>query len=147
MDKVIHHSVRLACGCQKAFEMFTVNECLQKWLTEKADVEPNVGGKYELFWNPKDRENDSTIGCKVLAINEDKFVCFEWKGPIRFKHFMNAASPLTCVTVFFIPCEEGCEVHLLHTGWRDTNEWEQARQWFNEQWKTALTQLQKCINS
>lgn len=55
MDKVIHHSVRLACGCQKAFEMFTVNECLQKWLTEKADVEPKVGGKYELFWNPKDR--------------------------------------------------------------------------------------------
>ena len=147
MDKVIHHSVRLACGCQKAFEMFTVNECLQKWLTEKADVESKVGGKYELFWNPKDRENDSTIGCKVLATNEDKFVRFEWKGPIRFKHFMNAASPLTCVTVFFIPCEEGCEVHLLHTGWRDTNEWEQARQWFNEQWKTALTQLQKCINS
>lgn len=147
IGKIIYHSAKLKCSCQKAFEMFTVSECLQKWLTQQADVQPRVGGKYELFWNPKNREDDSTIGCKVLAISESKFVCFEWKGPARFKQFMNIAKPLTCVTVFFIPCEEDCEVHLLHTGWRDTDDWGQARQWFDEQWKTALTQLQKCINS
>jgi ribulose bisphosphate carboxylase small subunit len=34
-------------------------------------------------------------------------------------------------------------VHLLHTGWRDTAEWEEARQWFQGQWKQTPTQLAK----
>jgi len=146
MDKVIFHSVRLRCDVKKAFEMFTVNAHLEKWLTEEADVEPRVGGKYELFWNPEDRENDSTIGCKVLAIQPDEFLCFEWKGPKQFRHFMNERRPLTNVVVFFIPHGEETEVYLLHTGWEDTREWEEARQWFDKSWATAFTELEKHVN-
>ena len=78
-DKIIYHSTRLKCDLKKAFQMFTVNKHLEKWLTQVADVEPKVGGKYELFWNPQDRENDSTIGCKILALQPNKFLSFEWK--------------------------------------------------------------------
>ena len=108
-----------------------------------ADVEPKVGGKYEPFWNPEDRENDSTIGCKVLAITPGRLLCFEWKGPKQFKHFMNVVRPLTNVVVFFVPHPEGSEIHLLHTGWRDTAEWEEARRWFDKAWAMALSELQK----
>jgi uncharacterized protein YndB with AHSA1/START domain len=83
--------------------MFTVNEHLEKWLAKVADVEPKMGGKFELFWNPKDRENDSTMDCKILALQPNKFLCFEWKGPKQFKHFLNERRPLTNVVVFFIP--------------------------------------------
>lgn len=39
-----------------------------------AAVDPKVGGKYELFWNPEDREKDSTISCKgILAVAEAGF--------------------------------------------------------------------------
>lgn len=85
-----------------------------------ADVEPKVGGKYELFWNPEDKENDSTIECKVLALHLNKFLSFEWKGPKQFRHFMNDVRPLTNVVIAFVPYVEGTEVHLLHNGWRDT---------------------------
>jgi uncharacterized protein YndB with AHSA1/START domain len=81
MDKIIHCSVILKCDAKRAFEMFSVNKHLEKWLTQLADVEPKVGGKYELFWNPEDKENDSTIGCKILAIQPKKFLSFEWKAP------------------------------------------------------------------
>jgi hypothetical protein len=64
-DRIIHKSVRLHCDPKQAFEMFTVNKHLESWLTTKAEVEPNLGGKYELFWNPTDRENDSTVGCRI----------------------------------------------------------------------------------
>ena len=125
--------------------MFTVNKHLEKWLTTLADVEPKIGGKYELFWNPNDKENDSTIGCKILAIQTNKFLSFEWKGPKQFKHFMNDVRPLTNVSVFLIPTSDGSEVHLVHTGWRDTAEWEEARKWFDKAWNTALSQLQNLI--
>jgi uncharacterized protein YndB with AHSA1/START domain len=146
MDKIIYKSISLRCNAQKAFEMFIANQHLEKWLTKLADVEPKTGGKYELFWNPEDKNNDSTIGCKVLAIENGKFIAFEWKGPKQYKHFMNNAKPLTHVIVFFIPSAEGTEVHLLHTGWRDSLEWEEARQWFDNAWTNALEELQKYVN-
>ena len=145
MDKIVYHSIGLMCNAQRAFEMFTTNEHLAKWLTQVADVEPTAGGKYELFWNPKDRENDSTIGCKVLAVSPGIFLSFEWKGPKHVKHFMNEVRPLTNVMVFFIPSHEGTEVHLLHTGWRATPEWEEARQYFDKAWAIALSELQKHV--
>lgn len=141
MDNIIYHSIALICGPDSAFEFFTVNKHLQKWLTNLADVEAKIGGKYELFWNLDDKENDSTVGCKVLAIALNRFLCFEWKGPRQFKHFMNDVRPLTNVIVFFVPTPEGTEIHLLHTGWRDTTEWEEARKWFQKTWMMALSEL------
>ena len=145
MGGVIYHSINLNCNPEKAFEFFTVNKHLERWLTEVADVEPKAGGKYELFWNPDDRENDSTIGCKILAIAPSRFICFEWKGPKNFKHFMNDIRPLTNVVTFFVPIPEGTEVHLLHTGWGDTAEWEEAKRWFDEAWATALSKLRNYV--
>lgn len=149
MGKIICQSIRLKCTSRQAFEMFTVNGHLEKWLVQEACVEPNVGGKYELFWNPRDRENDSTIGCKILALSPGKFLTFEWKGPKQFKHFMNNTDPLTQVAVFFLPCnresEECTEVYLIHSGWRSSEEWGKARQWFDKAWAAALSELEKYV--
>jgi uncharacterized protein YndB with AHSA1/START domain len=143
MDKIVYESVKLKCSARKAFDLFTKDQHLQKWLAKIAEVEPRVGGKYELFWNARDRENDSTIGCNVLAIKPASFLCFEWKGPMQFKHFMNETRPLTNVVVFFIQKGDETEVHLLHTGWRESKEWEQARLWFERAWKNAFRTLKR----
>jgi len=126
--------------------MFTVNDHLENWLTMMADVEPKVGGKYELFWNPQDKENDSTIGCRISALQPEKFLSFEWKGPEQFKHLMNTVRPLTNVVVFFITVQESTNVYVLHVGWRNTTEWENARQWFVKAWADALSKLQEYVS-
>lgn len=150
MNKVLHHSVRLECNAHSAFEMFTVNSLLEEWLPKEALVEPVVGGKYELFWEPEDVEKNSTIGCKVTAVEQDKLIAFEWKGPIQFRHFMNDADPLTHISVFFLPCEgepsRFTEVHLIHSGWRNSKEWEDARLFFSRSWQKALEDLRKYIS-
>jgi uncharacterized protein YndB with AHSA1/START domain len=147
MDKIIYQTVKLPCDAARAFEMFTVNGELEKWLAAKADVEPAVGGKYELFWNPDEPEFDSTIGCCVTALEPGKLLAFEWKGPKQYSDFMNECEPLTHVTVAFIPGEEEgkpcTEVHLVHTGWRGTPEWEEAREWFVRNWKGAFAELEE----
>lgn len=148
-DRVIHSNARLRCDAHHAFEMFTVGPLLQTWLAPLAEVEPRVGGKYELFWEPPERENNSTIGCRVTALQPDQFLSFEWKGPTQFKAFMNEADPLTHVVVFFVPVAGSgvwTDVHLIHSGWRSTPAWEAARQWFEVSWRGAFAELAKQIN-
>lgn len=146
MDKIIYCSLQLECNPQKAFEMFTVNEHLEKWLTKEAAVEPKVGGKYELFWRPEDKDHDSTIGCKISTFHPGTLLSFEWKGPQQFE-FMNNVRPLTHVVVTFIPKGNGTELHLVHTGWRNTPEWEEARTWFEKAWELAFSELQNYIHT
>ena len=146
MDKIVHHSVRLHCNARRAFEMFTVNHLLESWLVNVAEVEPVVGGKYELFWEPEDRENNSTIGCRVTAIEPDKFISFEWRSPKQYKHFANTADPLTHAIVFFLPAGVNTEIHLIHSGWRSSAEWEEARQWQDRAWGVAFKELERQVN-
>ena len=94
MENIIKIKVVMECTEQTAFDFFIKNELLEGWLTEKADVEPIIGGKYELYWEPENRENNSTIGCKITGFEKGKFISFDWKGPIQFKSFMNSSKPL-----------------------------------------------------
>ena len=144
-NRIIHQHVVLPCAAHRAFQMFTIDEYVESWLTVVADIEPVAGGKYECFWDPEDRENNSTIGCKVTAVTEDKLIAFEWRGPIQFKPFMNNADPLTHVVVIFIPIgtetNPETDVQLIHSGWRGTEEWEEARLFFVRAWRQALEKL------
>jgi uncharacterized protein YndB with AHSA1/START domain len=150
MDRIIYHRARLECDLSQAFAMFTVSELVESWLAPSADIEPRPGGKYELFWDLSNREENSTIGCKVTAIEEDRFISFEWKGPAQFRHFMNEADPFTHVVVFFFPgvdeSSAWTEVHLIHSGWRSSREWEEARQWFDRVWGKCLEQLEAQVH-
>lgn len=148
MEKIILIREEVDCNTNLAFDMFTKNTLLESWLTQKANVIPKVGGKYELYWDPKDRENNSTIGCKVTGIEKNKLISFDWKGPVQFKLFMNSADPLTHVIVFFsshnsVPNKT--IIHLFHTGWREGLEWEGARNYFENAWSNALKGLQEKI--
>ena len=147
VDRIIHQSAHLRCDVHRAFELFTVNEDVQSWLASLADIEPHEGGKYELFWDVENREENSTLGCKVTAIEGDRFLSFEWRGPTQYLHFMNDADPLTHVVVFLIPSSDGSgpctEVHVVHTGWRSSPEWEEARQWFVKAWRVTFEELER----
>ena len=151
MDKIIHLEARLKCDPSRAYAMFTENARLESWLAAKADVEPHVGGKYELFWQPDTPEDNSTLGCKVTAVAQGALIAFEWRGPVQFKPFMNHADPLTHVVVSFATCADGgtpcTDVHLIHTGWRNSPEWEAAREYFVKAWGSALESLKQCINN
>jgi uncharacterized protein YndB with AHSA1/START domain len=135
------------------FEFFTSSELVAAWLVRpyspsgRAEIDAKVGGKYELFWDPENPQKDSTIGCRITALESGKFLSFEWKGPSQYSHFMNNADPLTHVTVFFIPTDPATtEVHLIHTGWRSSPEWQEAQKYFETAWSSAFEKLRKMVN-
>lgn len=141
MDKIIHKKIMLNIPISSAYKYFTDNELLEQWLAFKADVDPIVGGKYELFWDADNLDQDSTAGCKLLVVDIEKVLNFEWKGPTQFAEIMNQERPLTNVTVFFSEVDESAEVNLLHTGWGEGTEWDNARKWFSSAWGKALDRL------
>jgi uncharacterized protein YndB with AHSA1/START domain len=140
----------LNCDADQAFKQFTNNEDLEVWLAMRADVEPKVQGKYELFWRPEDPQNDSTIGCKIKAIDPGRLLSFNWKGPEQFKAFMNESDPLTHVTISFIPQgtpeNPETEVHLIHSGWGSSPDWQEAKAYFDRAWGIAFGELEKKVN-
>jgi len=119
---------------------------LQSWLTEAAEVEPHAGGKYGLFWQPENRENNSTIGCRVTAFTPGQLIAFQWRSPLQFKSFANSADPLTHVAATFVPEGSGTRIHLIHSGWRSSAEWEEARSWQEKSWIRAFDRLEKIAN-
>ncbi len=150
MENIIQLHVEIDCDINTAFDMFTQNKFLESWLTVKAEVNPKVGGKFELFWVPENRENDSTIGCKITGIEKNKFISFDWKGPQQFKSFMNSADPLTHVIACFSHKNNNTNkttIHLFHTGWREDPEWQEARNWFEKAWVNSFEVLKEKIKN
>jgi uncharacterized protein YndB with AHSA1/START domain len=150
MQKIIQIRMELECDINHAFDLFTVNELLESWLPEKAEVGSKVGGKYELFWDPQNREINSTIGCKITSIEMDKFLSFEWKGPEMFQSFMNFCDPLTHVVVVFSSSSDNPKkttLFIFHSGWRNDPEWQKARDYFEKAWSGALTNLKEKLSS
>lgn len=145
MDRIICQSVLLNCTSEVAFDLFTNNRFLERWLSPHANVVPEAGGKFELYWDSKDKENNSTIGCKILAMEHPHFLVFEWKGAKPFKHFMNHVRPLTNVSVFFVPKGKHTQVSLVHTGWRESVQWEGARQFYADAWRSAFAELEGLV--
>lgn len=142
-DRVVHVAALVPVPPARAFAYFTSPDLLTTWLTTVAEVEAEVGGRYELFWNPRDREVDSTIGCRITALVADTLVAFQWRGPRAFRDFANGAAPLTHVVVAFVPVGAGTRVHLVHSGWRSGPEWEEARAWQERAWSGALRELER----
>jgi uncharacterized protein YndB with AHSA1/START domain len=146
MDRVIQVAAELRCQPTEAFEHFVGKPLLESWLATAAEVEPVVGGRYELFWDPADRENDSTIGCRITALVPGALLAFEWKSPRQFKAFANSSDPLTHVVVAFRPTQAGTAVHLVHSGWRGAPEWQEAADWQERAWTVAFEALEEMVN-
>lgn len=148
-DKIITFTTVLNLSADSCFDYFTDNVLLTKWLTKKAEVELKVGGKYELFWTPQntDMTINSTYGCKILSFERPYYMNFEWRGNAEQKIFMNNVRPLTNVTVLFSKLDDNkTKVTLIHTGWREGQNWETARQYFVKAWAGAFKQLEELVN-
>ena len=151
MEPIIHHRVHLACDALTAYEHFIQNDLLVRFFTKEADVEPHVGGKYELAWDPENKPQNSTVGCRITAMAAGQLLAFDWRGPAVFEAIMNHARPLTHVVITFHAVGDGvssgCDVNLIHSGWRPGPGWAEARHYFDRAWVKVLSALAELVTS
>jgi phenylpropionate dioxygenase-like ring-hydroxylating dioxygenase large terminal subunit len=148
VEAIIHQTCQLDCSPSEAYQWFTEDEKLETFFAVEANVEPKLGGKYELSWDPENKPDDSTIGCRITALAAGRMLAFDWKGPVQFAAIMNEADPLTHVVLSFFPLDpERCEIHLVHTGWREGDTWMAARDYFDHAWRSVFDALKEEVNS
>jgi uncharacterized protein YndB with AHSA1/START domain len=139
---VIEHEVDLPVPPGEALDWFLAPEKLVRWLCKRADVEPRVGGRYELFWDPARPEVNSTLGCKVLEYEPGKLKV-SWAGNEEQLEFMEPGS--TTVAVSVEPAGSGCHLRLEHYGFGDCDRWLKAERWFDLAWKKAIARLKETV--
>ena len=128
----------------RVWEMWTTAVGLCSWLCLRAEVEPKVGGPFELFFNPDESKpaSDSTLGCKVLSVDRPRLLVFDWRGADELAEVMNApGTPRTRCQVELLPRPTGTRLRVTHSGWGDGPGWEEARAWFDRAWSGALERL------
>ncbi|HWJ90210.1 MAG TPA: SRPBCC domain-containing protein [Flavisolibacter sp.] len=114
---------------------------ISTWLANEANIEPRQGGLYELFWDPSNKEVNSTIGCRIIELIPYELLYIEWKGPADFMDLMNEPASMTRVTIRFQAVDGKTRVSLIHSGWGDSPRWENAKKWHTMAWSMGLKRL------
>lgn len=126
---------------------WTHSERITKWFAPQANLEPRLGGAFELFFTPGNHDQMGTKGCIVTLWEPQERLGFTWKGPDDFASVMNHEKALTYVLVTLSEKEEGTHVLVEHFGWGDTEEWEKAKAWHQMAWPQVLSSLKKELES
>jgi uncharacterized protein YndB with AHSA1/START domain len=144
MTSDIVEEIQVNKSLDETWAAWTTNKALEQWLTAKANVEPKLGGLYELFWEPEKPNQNSTIGCHITAFVPKKLIAFEWKGPVQFADIMNSNPPATWVVVTFESTSiNSTLINFRHSGWGTGEKWTEARQWQRNVWLGAFEELKK----
>lgn len=142
----IIQQVAIAADVSLVWRAWTEPDRITEWFAPAAVIEPKIGGKFELYFNPENRDSMSTKGCTILHIDKPKSLVFEWKGPDPFADIINRGE-LTFVEVSFEPGEEGTIVTLTHKGWKASPDWNRAREWHAAAWTDMLASLKSSLES
>jgi uncharacterized protein YndB with AHSA1/START domain len=135
--------LKLNVSAEEAWILWTDSKKLEKWLTTEANVDPKVGGPYELFWDPSNHSENSTLGCKITALVPYKLLAFEWRGPVPYADLMNVEPFPTWVSIS-IEAKSLNEtvVHFRHSGWGQGDRWNEAKTWQKNAWSGAFSALE-----
>ncbi|HEX5461777.1 MAG TPA: SRPBCC domain-containing protein [Steroidobacteraceae bacterium] len=114
---------------------------LKSFLAPEANVEPKIGGAYELFFNPAD-ERMSTKDCKLLSYLPGEMISFQWSLPGDV--FPELPKAATWVVVQLRP--QGAsrtEVRVTQLGWGTGPVWDRAYAHMQIGWEMAVTMLEQ----
>ncbi len=143
----INFTIRVNTTLKSVWSAWTKSDLITKWFPPEANIEPIVGGPFELFFDPKNHNLQSTKGCVITLIKPMEELSFTWKGPDHFADIMNNPSSYTSVNVVFLKEADNVLVKLSHSGWGSTDKWDEAKSWHQEQWQIVLKDLKSFLES
>ena len=140
--KIIRKETITTATMEDAWKAWTNVEGVTSFFVPKANIEPVVGGRYELFSTLKSpRGFRGTEGCKVLAIEPLKHLAFEFIAPPQFP---NVRRLRTRVDVTFGEVAKGgvVKLDLAHSGFLEGEEWDEYFEFSDWNWDLVLGRFQ-----
>jgi uncharacterized protein YndB with AHSA1/START domain len=140
--KIIGKETITTATLEDAWKVWTTVEGVTSFFVPKANIEPVVGGRYELFSSLKAPKGfQGTEGCKVLALEPLKHLAVEFIAPPQFP---NVRRLRTRVDVTFGEVAKGgvVKLDLAHSGFLEGEEWDEYLEFSDWNWDLVLGRFQ-----
>jgi len=121
------------------FQALVEEKQLERWLCERAVVEPRAGGRYELTFSATTIPFTS-VGT-IRRITPGVELGFTWQVPPQLAGGLAEPAGRSEVYIRLQESPEGIDVTLEHGGWTDTDDGAEARSWHFHLWDERLDEL------
>jgi uncharacterized protein YndB with AHSA1/START domain len=141
-SKIIKKETITTATLEVAWKAWTTVEGVTSFFVPKANIEPVVGGRYELFSSLKAPKGfQGTEGCKIFALEAQKHLAFEFIAPPQFPNVRRLS---TRVDVTFGEVAKGgvVKLDLVHSGFQEGEEWDGFFEFSNWNWDLVLGRFQ-----
>jgi uncharacterized protein YndB with AHSA1/START domain len=145
-DRSIVMKFIVGANPEELFELWTTARGTRCFFGEDAHIDLRPGGAYEIFFLPRDNpesEVNSTKGAKILWIDKNREIAFEWTAP-PFAGELNTNPLPTWVEVSFTPLAGNVhktEVRLAHHGFGRGGNWDMTYEFFVRGWASIVYRL------
>jgi uncharacterized protein YndB with AHSA1/START domain len=140
--RVIRKQTVVSAPQDVVWQTWTTPQGVTSFFAPKSNIEPKMGGLYELFFEPKAPKGfQGTEGCKILAFDPPRSLAFEFIAPPQFP---NVRRIRTRVDVLIVDVLKGglAKVDLSHSGFVEGEEWDESYDFFSWSWDLVLGRFQ-----
>jgi len=125
----------------EVWKALTTPEGVHSFFSDQAQVEPKIGGAYEMYFVPGNPPGlRGGEGVHILAMEAPSRFFISWNAPPTYPKYRNQQ---TIVEFELEPVGANCTlVTLTHAGWGKSSGWGEVREYFATAWKTILGRLQ-----
>ena len=133
MERKISYSITVNAPLPNVWEAWTTEEGAKSFFAPDCRIDLRSGGAYEMYFNldaPEGERGGEDL--TILAIQPETMLSFTWNAP---PDLPEVRGQMTHVTLLFEPSEEGkTRLHLIHDGWGEGGQWDQAFDYFTRAW-------------
>ena len=142
VERSLDKETFVAASVDEVWNAWTTREGIVSFFAPDAQVDPRVGGLFEMHFNPLAAPGmKGADDMRFLAVQPPRFLSFTWNAP---PHLPEARKQRTVVTVRLAPEGEGqTRVTLRHAAWGDGGEWDKTYEYFDRAWGNVLVNLRK----
>lgn len=138
----LSYELELPARRERVWWAWTTEEGLAGWLCRHAEVEPFVGGRYELFLDERlGAHREPELRCQVLSIDHPRLLQLLWRGPDE----SDLEAGETEVRVRLFPTLDGTRLEITHSCCEQTDGWEDTRAALERLWIDSLERLQVVV--
>ena len=142
--RALNYELVLPAQRERVWWALTTEEGLAGWLCQRAEVEPFVGGRYELFLDdPIGERREPELRCQVLSIDHPRLLQLSWHGP----ELRDQEASETEVRVQLFPTLDGTRLEITHACRAQEYGWDDTRASLERLWIDSLERLQVAVQS
>lgn len=139
-DKAIRKSKVIPAALKDVWEAWTTSKGAATFFAPQADIQLEIGGRYELYFNPEATEGErGSEGVKVLSFLPMSMLSFSWNAPPEIPAIRGMRTWV--VVQLEQVADTTTHVTIHHLGWGVGEDWDRAFAYFMRAWDIVLDRL------